>query len=526
MQPEDRLLRLVTSGLDSAGLRDALLSDLLLEGFAGPQEARLLRAAAIPHQFTRPMLQFLFPEMPEPGLSAFFAKVERLTFVKQLTPGRWAFHDESRRLLLDAWRQERSSAFTALNRSLAEYYAAELTRQREQPQDGQPEPALLEAEILYHRLVFDEPGALDQFQKLFQRYQQLQQFSKCYFLTTLLREQEVLLAPDSQKMLQFYLARSLLLQGQYPQAEVELRSLAGQNLSPALAAGVNANLAELHRVRGEWGAAIALSERNLEIFSSLNDRSGEAWTLSNMAILLRAQHRYEDAIQLYARSLALMQELGDEYGRAWVLHNLGGLYSLRRTHSEDAIEILEQSVQAWADLNNPYLRSQALVNLGRAYELRGDLRPALAMYLESLALKQAAAELQGLASVSLNLGRLYTKLGEWEPALEALRRCEEIYTRSQNRQGLAVCLHLLANVCKRRSQWEQAGDYFAQARQIYEQLGDKRNVAVVLSNLGEMNYWREQYLQASRCFEQASKLWREVAYLEGEDDDDRNKETN
>src|SRR5262249_14617537 len=138
---------------------------------AGPRQAEVMRACAVPRWFDPGVLRLLRGR--DDGNERVLELLRGYSFVRPLGAGRLAYSAEVRAALLEEWRAERPSELRALHERLAAYFA-----DRDTPSAGPQRPpaaatqpsgsrALWQREALYHQLTFDPRAGMERLRAAF-----------------------------------------------------------------------------------------------------------------------------------------------------------------------------------------------------------------------------------------------------------------------------------------------------------------------------------------------------------------------
>jgi Tfp pilus assembly protein PilF len=122
-----------------------------------------------------------------------------------------------------------------------------------------------------------------------------------------------------------------------------------------------------HQMNGEFGEAIRLYKKSIELFPTAEAYTFLGWTYSTLG-------RYEAAIELCKQAIELDPDFGNPY-------NDIGAYLVELGRPDEAIAWLEKALAA----PRYEARHYPLLNLGRVYQEKGDYRQALAYYNKALA---------------------------------------------------------------------------------------------------------------------------------------------
>ena len=240
-------------------------------------------------------------------------------------------------------------------------------------------------------------------------------------------------------------------------ASDEAEELLDEALARATAADDDAGSASALRERGfaallrnDPEAAVASLEPALELYGTLGDRRGRAWTLQNLSWAHFIGGRINDAESLLHDSAAVFAEIGDKGGLGWAM----GLLAFTRFHlgypeeaeamaieafgaagaagdgwamgmgkvlmasihlwtgrTESAVEEARAALAAFDDIDDDYGRVQAVLPLGRALVTSGRIDEGFAVLerarealLPSDSPRYVAFSAAGLLSAAAQIG--------------------------------------------------------------------------------------------------------------------------
>ena len=161
---------------------------------------------------------------------------------------------------------------------------------------------------------------------------------------------------------------------------------------------------------GDYAAMRHAAERALDLYRSVGDERGVAWSLQRLGTALGNQGDLDAGIPLLEESIACFRTIGDERGLASALNNLASAL-LARGDAAAALPLFEESVDVFRRLGRPHELPVPLSNLGLAALLQGHHADALRRFDEGVALAEelryteaVAYGLEGLAAALAGLG--------------------------------------------------------------------------------------------------------------------------
>jgi predicted ATPase len=207
-------------------------------------------------------------------------------------------------------------------------------------------------------------------------------------------------------------------------------------------------LAFLDTMQGQLTEARPRFEEALAIGRAIGDATTQAFALRYLGALANAAGAYTDARQFLEESVAHFAALGAIAERALALMYLADA-AMHLGDAGWAEELCAQSIELQRALHNTNALGYPLRQLGYLALQRGDLKRAVACYLESLALNQEIGDRQGAAASLVGLAEAARVDGEprrsaWLlGAVEALLESVDTQLLAMDRERQA---HTLAEI--------------------------------------------------------------------------------
>jgi len=134
----------------------------------------------------------------------------------------------------------------------------------------------------------------------------------------------------------------------------------------------------------------------------------------------------------------------------------------------------EQGLNTALALNNnvdPGLKAFSYSYLGRLKAQQGQVEEAIALFQQSLEIKERIGNAQGKAATLHNIAKIKARQGQVEEAIALFQQSLEIEERIGNAHGKAVTLHEIANIKAQQGQVEEAIALYQQSLDIFERIG-------------------------------------------------------
>ncbi|MCB0167528.1 MAG: CHAT domain-containing protein [Anaerolineae bacterium] len=291
---------------------------------------------------------------------------------------------------------------------------------------------------LARTLVADEATGFQQFRHLFFEALERRQFEACRTLV------EVLCAAPSvtlQRDCRYHQAVLLSEQRLFDQAEVILRRLLADDLSPQQRARTLLELAIQLDEQGQWSEAEHFYRQALAAYQANQDLSGQARTYNNLGVSIcfqvecgeNSHERLPEAIDCHRTALELAQAANDQWEVARNWHGLGRAHSLRGDYPA-ALAAFQQDLTWCQALDDPCDRAVTLSDMAALlYQPQNQWAEALTALDEALAIFRDCHDDLHLAEALTRRGSLLVQLSRFFDALvsfnEALQLSESIRAR-------------------------------------------------------------------------------------------------
>ncbi len=191
------------------------------------------------------------------------------------------------------------------------------------------------------------------------------------------------------------------------------------------------------------------------------------------------------AIERYGEALRLMREVNDRRGEAMTLTNLGTVYNLL-AEPQKALEQLDQAVKVWRAIGDRHLEAITLTIHGRVYYALGEPQKALESYSLALPVMREVGDQSGEAGTSTQIGTVYRLLGESQKALDHYAQALPVWRALGDRRNEATVLNNMGTVYNLLSDPQKAFHYFQQVLPLARAIGDPRVEAATLTNMGNV----------------------------------------
>ena len=192
------------------------------------------------------------------------------------------------------------------------------------------------------------------------------------------------------------------------------------------------NMGQVFRQEGNISKALEFYHKALKLYIEINHKPGVATSYNNIGFVFDSQGEIAQALDYYEKALVIYAEIDDREGIATANANIGFIYSVhgnpeckgsveecKRSSVIKAIAYLERSVQIREEIGDPYGLASSLNIIGGIYDNYGDpgcdaskTSCAEESKAKALALFLRALELRRKTNNTLGLSHSYYSLAE------------------------------------------------------------------------------------------------------------------
>lgn len=245
--------------------------------------------------------------------------------------------------------------------------------------------------------------------------------------------------------------------------------------------------AGVHHATGDYGAAVDLARRGLEI-AGASDGPADAETVElslakGAALLERGDPA--DAREDFERALSVAEDLGDPglRGRA---HNRLGTAALHLGDPGGAVESFTRAVESHRAADDPGTRATPLVNLGIVHRQLGDGERAIERFEAARAALEGAGDPAGLAGAIHEVGLTREARGETDAAVDRYEAAMTLADRVETHPVVARVAGDLGAAHQSLGEFDAAREHLERARSVAEAVGDSSTLAEACNALSQL----------------------------------------
>ncbi|MBD2627061.1 tetratricopeptide repeat protein [Trichormus variabilis] len=211
----------------------------------------------------------------------------------------------------------------------------------------------------------------------------------------------------------------------------------------------------------------------------------------------------------------LMEAATDKNNRVNILRELGVAYRSIGEIKKAEDVLLDALNSIDNDENLISKKANVLHELGYIYADTGKIKEAIALYQQSLEIKESIGDVQGKAATLNNLGYIYAKTGKIEEAIALFQQSLQIEESIGNVQGQATTLHGLASIYADTGKIEEAIALYQQSLEITESIGDVQTKAATLHQLAIIYAKTGKIEEAIALYRQSLQIQESIGNVQG-----------
>ncbi|BAY32514.1 TPR repeat-containing protein [Nostoc carneum NIES-2107] len=287
---------------------------------------------------------------------------------------------------------------------------------------------------------------------------------------------------------------------------LEIHRLALLGKEEKKAADIASSLANRWWQQSRFREALQLCKSTLEITEDYRVLKEMGYCESLVGEVDKALKHYQQALNLCPPE--------DKQEQAAISHYLGMLKANSGEITE-AIALYQQSLALKEQIGDVQGKAATLHELGRLKANSGEITEAIALYQQSLALKEQIGDVQGKAATLHELGRLKANSGEITAAIALYQQSLALFEQIGDVQGKAATLHELGRLKANSGEITAAIALYQQSLAIEEQIGNVQGKAATLHNLGMLKANSGEITEAIALYQQSLALKEQIGNVQG-----------
>jgi CHAT domain-containing protein/uncharacterized protein HemY len=253
------------------------------------------------------------------------------------------------------------------------------------------------------------------------------------------------------------------------------------------------------------------NDQALKTWRELQNKRGEAYTLTNQGEVCMRQDNSEQATTALEAAAEIWRSLGDSKELANTLIDINFL-AIRQGQWQKALSTLSEAQLLVTDKDaEPDLAGEIATSFGEAYEAYGQLKTALDYFREALELYRDHAHNDiGVIDAGRQAGRVQGRLGEFNEAAQQIEQARKLADAIGSVYIAALCHEELGKVWLAAGSHDQARQEFRSAIAVYERTRSPRPWARAQSFLGQTEFAEGNLKPAIIAYNNALQVFKNV----------------
>ena len=222
----------------------------------------------------------------------------------------------------------------------------------------------------------------------------------------------------------------------------------------------------------------------------------------------------DNAIQHYEKALEICPD-EDETRKAAIIHNLAIVYQ-NQGRVDEAIALYQQSLELKEKIGDVQGKAATLHCIAMIYANQGRVDEAIALYQQSLELKEKIGDVQGKAATLSQLGMLRYRMGQMDEASALHQESLKLKEQIGNAQGKATSLHAIADIYANQGRVDEAIALYQQSVDIEEKIGNVQGKAATLHCIAMIYVNQGRVDEAIQLFHESLEIKRRIGYEQGQ----------
>lgn len=270
----------------------------------------------------------------------------------------------------------------------------------------------------------------------------------------------------------------------------------------------NNHLGRLLVLKGDYTNANAHLQSAVQLFESIEDKSGIAKVYGNIGNLHFRQGDYRKAKSFFIQSINISQESG-EMPNSQIVASLGLTY-MNQGNYDEAIRCQQVQLELAERNNDKQGMADLFTKVGIVFFEKGDYDAALEYYQKGLDLSEELGNKQ-LTSIAIGgIGSVYERKGDYEQAMEHFEKDLELCEEIGDKQGIAIALGLIGELLSFKGEFYKAIDYLQKDLMICEELGYQKGLAKAVNTLADVFFYLADYKRSLNYYDRAIEVTRKI----------------
>jgi len=230
-------------------------------------------------------------------------------------------------------------------------------------------------------------------------------------------------------------------------------------------------------MQGQFERALDAYGRTRTITAAADNKAGTSSVLQAIALVHKELGNYMQAGEAYAASAALASEIGDHNAAAKALHGQGEVYRLQGDHGL-ALQSFHRALDAWTRITDPPNRAATMFAIGQVHGAERSFAVAAEWYQKALDVDTGANDQAGIARDTGGLAGAHFAMGQVDLALGEYERSLGLREALKDLPGVTWTLIHMGVLHVSQNRLDEALKVYTRAIGLAERIGDQPALGV------------------------------------------------
>ncbi|MDH7515099.1 MAG: tetratricopeptide repeat protein [Bacteroidota bacterium] len=279
--------------------------------------------------------------------------------------------------------------------------------------------------------------------------------------------------------------------GRTPALLDEVKSAASRFGHRSIYAGAQLMYGRYYTAKGSFDSALSCLGEALDVYRSLNDEKGTAYSMLHLGLCCRLSGKQAEALSWAKKSLALYEKIGKPTRIAETMNLVGAIY-FELDMLDSAAIYYERVLRASEQLGYRPLMASTLINLGQVFQSLGYVQggdakaKALLYFRRAESLCEEIGWKGGTATALYSIGNLSLETGRIDEGLAAHSRALKIAEDIHDAVMMCLVHNALGLVASQMNDCGTARKEFLLSIAVAEKGGNETDLSMPLIGLGRL----------------------------------------
>lgn len=259
--------------------------------------------------------------------------------------------------------------------------------------------------------------------------------------------------------------------------------------------------------------SLILGKDALRLAQSLDYDYGVAYSLYVLGVAYKYYGDFDKSIDCSQKGLEIFENLNNKSYKGLSLNSLGTLYK-RKGDYEASLSSFLQGLAIFNELKDSSLISSIINNIAVLYLEMKEYEKALEFQLQNLEIKKKLELHDKIPVVLINIGTIYLKKQEYKIALDYYKEAIDLIPIEVNNYDKLLLLHNMGTIYSTTGRYSEANYYYLKALELEQKIGEKLLKISTLKGIGIVLIKTGKFSEGEKYLIESFLLAKEVGALQ------------